>query len=106
MTQPNTPTAKVRFVRKPCDLQEVLAICSAVDKPAYPVSVEFQQTLTTREYDLFGQTLLKDRDWLKGRGGWLDNEVRRVVEVSAPDRTTLYVDPSGSAFGRYVGIAV
>ena len=31
---------------------------------------------------------------------------RHVVEVKAENRKTLYVDPSGSAYGRYVGIAV
>ena len=29
-----------------------------------------------------------------------------MVEVSAPGRTTLYVDPSGSSYGRYVGVAI
>ena len=29
-----------------------------------------------------------------------------MVEVSASGRTTLYVDPSGSSYGRYVGVAI
>ena len=29
---------------------------------------------------------------------------RSVVEVTAPNLTTLYVDPSGSRYGRYVGV--
>ena len=29
-----------------------------------------------------------------------------MVEVSAPGRTTLYVDPSGGSYGRYVGVAI
>ena len=28
-----------------------------------------------------------------------------MVEVSAPGRRTLFVDPSGGSYGRYVGIA-
>ena len=35
----------------------------------------------------------------------LDHATRHVVEVKAENRKTLYVDPSGSAYGRYVGIA-
>ncbi|MDP1525267.1 MAG: hypothetical protein Q8M20_05620, partial [Rhodocyclaceae bacterium] len=31
---------------------------------------------------------------------------RQVVEVSAPGRTTLYVDPSGGSYGRYVGVEI
>ncbi|GHU15393.1 hypothetical protein AGMMS50225_28610 [Betaproteobacteria bacterium] len=49
---------------------------------------------------------LADRDWLAGRGGYLKDDGRSVVEVSAPNRTTLFVDPSGSNYGRYVGIRV
>jgi hypothetical protein len=37
--------------------------------------------------------LLADRDWLAGLGGFLDGGGRSVVEVTAPNRTTLYVDP-------------
>ena len=29
-----------------------------------------------------------------------------MVEVSAPGCTTLYVDPSGGSYGRYVGVAI
>ena len=67
--------------------------------------IEFRKKLTTAEYDIFANTLLEDRDWLAGRGGHTDGH-RRVVEVSAPGCTTLYVDPSGGSYGRYVGVAI
>ena len=99
-----TTTVRARFTRKPCSLDEVL---HNTDPSAPPESIviEFRKELTTAEYDTFANTLLEDRDWLAGRGGHTDGH-RRVVEVSAPGRTTLYVDPSGGSYGRYVGVAI
>jgi len=100
----STTTLKICFVRKPADLDEVIAN-SHSDTRSTEVHIELQQALTPAEYDHFATNLLKDHEWLRGRGGYINNEVRSVVEVTAPDRITLYVDPSGSAYGRYVGIA-
>ena len=44
----------------------------------------------------------KSRDWLSGKGGYV-GEARLCVEVHAPGRPYLYVDPSGSDYARYVG---
>ena len=96
---------RVRFTRKPVDLQEVLAATPYDERPE-PVIISESRELTPAEYDAFTSTLLQDRDWLAGKGGYLDHATRHVVEVKAANRTTLYVDPSGSAYGRYVGIAV
>jgi hypothetical protein len=46
------------------------------------------------------------RSWLKGRGGWDKNGVRRAIALKCPGRITLYVDPSGYDYGRYVGVKV
>lgn len=99
-----TTTIRARFARKPCSLDEVL---SNGDPSAPPesIAVEFRKELTIAEYDTFASNLLDDRDWLAGRGGHANGQ-RSVVEVSAPGRTTLYVDPSGGNYGRYVGVAV
>ena len=97
-----TSPLRVRFTRKPVDLQEVLAATPYDERPE-PVVISETRELTTAEYDVFANTLLQDRDWLAGLGGHADGR-RRVVAVSAPGRTTVFVDPSGSAYGRYVGI--
>lgn len=96
---------RARFVRKPCDLDYVL---HNGDPSATPerVVIEFRKELTDAEYDAFAASPLADRDWLAGRGGYLEGGGRSVVEVTAPNRTTLFVDPSGSSYGRYVGIQV
>lgn len=96
---------KAVFVRKPMDLCEVLNT-PASHREAARIDIERQQALTQVEYDEFAGALLLDRDWLRGCGGEFAPNTRRVVEVSAPGRITLYVDPSGSAYGRYVGIAI
>ena len=95
---------RVRFARKPVDLDDVLASTSNDDRPE-PVVISETRELTPAEYDQFARTLLQDRDWLAGKGGYPDDTTRHVVEVRAEQRRTLYVDPSGSAYGRYVGIA-
>ena len=99
-----TTTIRARFTRKPCSLDEVLHNTDP-SAPPEPIAIELRKELTAAEYDAFANTLLNDRDWLAGRGGH-SNGMRSVVEVSAPNRTTLYVDPSGGSYGRYVGVAI
>ena len=99
-----TTTIRARFTRKPCSIDEVHHN-SDPSAPPEVITIEFRKELAATEYDAFANTLLEDRDWLAGRGGHADGH-RRVVEVSAPGRTTLYVDPSGSSYGRYVGVAI
>ena len=95
---------RAHFTRKPCSIDEVHHN-SDPSAPPEVITIEFRKELTATEYDAFANTLLEDHDWLAGRGGHADGH-RRVVEVSAPGRTTLYVDPSGGSYGRYVGVAI
>ena len=99
-----TIAIRARFTRKPCSLDEVLHNTDP-SAPPESITIEFRKELTIGEYDAFASTLLEDRDWLAGRGGHTNGQ-RQVVEVSAPGRTTLYVDPSGGSYGRYVGMAI
>ena len=94
---------RARFARKPYSLDEVLHKTNP-SAPFEPIEIELHKELTEAEYDAFANTLLQDRDWLAGLGGHTAGR-RRVVAVSAPGRTTVFVDPSGSSYGRYVGIA-
>ena len=102
MTTTNHTPIRARFARKPYSLDEVLHNADP-SAPLEPIEIELHKELTEAEYDAFATTLLQDRDWLAGVGGHGDG-CRRVVAVSAPGRTTVFVDPSGSAYGRYVGI--
>lgn len=94
---------RARFARKPCDLDDVLHNTDPSAAPE-PIDIAWRKALTEAEYDAFANTLLEDRDWLTGLGGHA-NGCRRVVAVSAPNRRTLIVDPSGGSYGRYVGVA-
>ena len=103
MTTTNHTPIRARFARKPYSLEEVLHNTDP-SAPFEPIEIAWRKALTEAEYDAFANTLLQDRDWLAGLGGHGDG-CRRVVAVSAPGRTTVFVDPSGSSYGRYVGIA-
>jgi hypothetical protein len=102
MTTTNHTPIRARFARKPYNLQEVLHNTDP-SAPFEPIEIAWRKALTEAEYDAFANALLEDRDWLAGLGGHANGR-RRVVAVSAPGRTTVFVDPSGSAYGRYVGI--
>ena len=103
MTTTNHTPIRARFARKPYSLDEVLHKTDP-SAPFEPIEIELHKELTEAEYDAFANTLLQDRDWLAGLGGHANGR-RRVVAVSAPNRRMLFVDPSGSRYGRYVGIA-
>lgn len=98
-----TIATRARFTRKPCSIDEVLHN-SDPSAPPEPIEIELCKELTEAEYDAFANALLEDHDWLAGRGGHANGR-RRVVAVNAPERRTLFVDPSGGSYGRYVGIA-
>ncbi len=95
----------VRFARKPYRLDEVIAAARDTNDPGRRVNIIETKVLSAEEYDAFTNSLLQDHAWLAGKGGYLNLKCQ-VIEVTAPDRQTLYVDPSGSAYGRYVGVRV
>jgi hypothetical protein len=86
------------FTRKPARLAEV---GGAGDGPAEPVFVTETIRLTSSAFDGFAMHLLASQPWLAGKGGYAQDR-RLCVEVCAPDRPTLLVDPSGGDYARYV----
>jgi len=97
-----TSTFFINFARKPEGIKEVQAIAQTSIGRHQTVVAETKE-LTTLEYDIFISNFLRDRDWLKGKGGF-KNDICQAIEVTAPERDTLYVDPSGYSYARYVGI--
>lgn len=94
----------VRFARKPSSLQEMKA---EIDSPSCEVAAcEIAETveLTTAEYDNFARLIYKDWPWLEGRGGDR-NGIRQVIAITAPERETLYANPEGYSYARYIGTA-
>lgn len=97
-------TVYVRFARKPGDLESVQHCAGDPSVPPCRAHVVKANRMTGAEYDRFTSSLRQERDWLAGQGGWLDRETRAVVEVSAPGREPLFIDPQGYAYPRYVGM--
>ncbi len=85
---------RLPFARKPEDLKDMSA------SGDYVVYVTETRTMTPEEFDGFAANLLASRDWLAGKGGYV-GQGRLCVEVHAPGRPYLYVDPSGGDYARY-----
>lgn len=86
---------RLPFGRKPADINEIAATGE------YVVYITETRLMTPEEFDGFAKHLYKSLDWLKGKGGYF-MQGRLCVEVNAPGRPYLYVDPSGGDYGRYV----
>ncbi len=67
----------------------------------HKVYVTETKELTPAEFDAFGRSLLVSRDWLRGKGGGTGDGYL-CVEVTAPGRPYLYVNPEGGDYARYV----
>ncbi len=86
---------RLPFARKPADLSQVRG------QEYVEVYVTEIKELTTAAFDDFASGLLVSRDWLRGKGGGRLGSYL-CIEVTAPDRPTLYVNPEGSDYARYV----
>jgi hypothetical protein len=91
------------YARKPFDWYEIETGSRLDCGTAYPTEILETREMTIDEYDTFIASPLDRREWLAGKGGWKNNNVRYAIAITAPERETLYVDPSGSDYGRYVG---
>ena len=88
---------RLRFARKPADLSQIDG------SDSYRVFVTETRQMAAGEFDSFASELLLSRDWLAGKGGYF-SDGRLCVEVVAPGRPILYVDPSGGDYARYVAL--
>ena len=105
MSNSNDAPVLVRFARKPTGIDDIKAAAGNPDYDPDDVAIIETRQLSPWEYDDFVTNFFADRDWLAGKGGFKD-KIRQAVEVTAPLRHTLYVDPSGHAYARYVGIRI
>ncbi len=87
--------ARLTFTRKPVNLGDVGG------NGQTRVYITETKELTPAEFDDFARSLLVSRDWLRGKGGSTANGYF-CVEVTAPGRPYLYVNPEGSDYARYV----
>jgi len=88
-------SVRLPFARKPADLSEVGGFGNT------RILVTETREMTTSEFDSFASNLMKSRDWLRGKGGGTGDGYF-CVEVHAPGRPYLYVNPEGGDYARYV----
>jgi hypothetical protein len=88
-------SVRLPFARKPADLSEVGGFGNT------RILVTETREMTTSEFDSFASNLMKSRDWLRGKGGGTGDGYF-CVEVRAPGRPYLYVNPEGGDYARYV----
>jgi hypothetical protein len=86
---------RLPFACKPSNIRDMALVGD------YKVYVADTIDMTPEAFDGFATNLLASRDWLKGKGGFFC-QGRLCVEVHAPGRPYLYVDPSGFDYARYV----
>lgn len=88
-------SVRLPFARKPANLSELGG------SDPHRIYVTETKELTTTEFDAFAGSLLMSRDWLRGKGGGTGDGYL-CVEVTAPGRPYLYVNPEGGDYARYV----
>ena len=97
-------TVKIYMVRKPSDIDEVMELCQRYNVQAEEVMVAETVNLPPVRYNAVCRNPLDDYIFLSGKGGYDEENHRQVVALKCPGRPTLYVDPSGSSYCRYMGI--
>jgi len=92
----------VRFIRKPCNIEEMTADLEQYDiRPVLSEVIEIWD-MSADEYDIFAADFFAHHQRLNGKGGRTGN-LHQVIEINAPERKTLYVNPEGFDYARYVG---
>lgn len=90
----------VKYSCKPFDLYDV----EKDVEHAQETKVIETITLTTEEYDQLTKNLFNHQEWCAGKGGACKGIIQ-AIKVTAPNRETLYVNPEGYEYPRYVGFA-
>lgn len=96
-------TIKVGYARKPSCIGDVKESPFGLD-PLETAVVE-TKAMSTAEYDTFVQDFFASREWLDGKGG-SKNGVMQAIEITAPDRESIYINPEGHSYARYVGLHI
>lgn len=102
-------TVKTYMVRKPSDIEDVIST-SVANRHEFEIA-EIVETikLTPAQYQKICENPLNDYDFLNGKGGYnVHNNVdyRQVVELTCDGEQSLYADPSGSSYCRYLGLKI
>lgn len=115
-------------LNKQCSIQEYKAQLDSDEYSVVRGRITDRALLTVEQFDILAENLLENMPFLEGKGGcrcdidfpgvnslhqldpeqmevYLKNVYTLFVEVSAPGRETIYIDPQGHSYARYVGFA-
>lgn len=95
-------TVRIIYARKPENWHEIESGSRYGSGTAYNTEIIETREMTATEYDAFIARPLATRDWLADKGG-MRGDTRFAIAITAPERETLYVDPSGYSYARYIG---
>ena len=62
--------------------------------------------LTEAQYKAICNRPLNDYNFLAGKGGYDDDGNRTAIELACDGKPSLYTDPSGSSYCRYLGLKI
>ena len=86
---------RLPIARKPASLRE-MCLCGEET-----IFVTETIEMTTAEFDAFAADFTRPQPWLAGKGGRIAGG-SLCVEVCAPNRPHLFIDPDGNGYARYV----
>lgn len=93
----------ISLVRKPLNMKEVEKAIRKGEADRVKAVVDKSYKLSENEYDKFVYNFMVHTTYLKGEGGVDSDGTVHVIEITAPARKTIYVDPEGYDYARYVG---
>ena len=99
-------TVKTYMVRKPSDIEEVQNLTQQYANQADKVVIAETVHLSPTWYQVVYQRPLDNYIFLSGKGGYNEDNQRQVVALECKGLPTLYADPSGSSYCRYLGLEI
>lgn len=93
----------ITLIRKPQNMKEVESGIRKGYGDRVKAIVDKSYKLSANEYDKFVYNFMVHTTYLSGEGGVDPDGTVHVVEISAPGKKTIYVDPEGYDHARYVG---
>jgi hypothetical protein len=86
------------------DAEHIAAVGRDGSEGVNPVVIERKISLTPEAYDQLTSDLFAENSAISGAGGTDEQRRRLVVDVNAPGRQRLLIDPQGHKYARYVGV--
>lgn len=99
-------TVKTYMVRKPSDIEELRNLTQQYAHQAEEVVIAETVHLSPAWYQAVCQRPLDNYIFLSSKGGYNNDNQRQVIALECDGQPTLYADPSGSSYCRYLGIEV